>query len=137
MRLVRSVKIAVRQPDGRVLVLYRSETHPTMPHFPDFPGGEVNDDETIEQGALRELREETGLSAPESDLALLYAWTQDFPGVSVHRLFYTLRIAASEPSVTLSWEHESFAWQAPDQLTGFEQPYQKGIDYATRHNLLS
>lgn len=44
-------------------LLLTHQEQPARPAFYDFPGGRVNEGETHEQAALRELEEETGLRA--------------------------------------------------------------------------
>jgi ADP-ribose pyrophosphatase len=44
--------------DKKILIL--EQRQPNTPVFYSFPGGRVDEGETIRQGALRELREETG-----------------------------------------------------------------------------
>lgn len=55
----RAAAVVVPHPDGRVLAVSR----PGWPLCYGFPGGSVEPGETFEQGARRELREETGLIA--------------------------------------------------------------------------
>lgn len=57
----------ITNPDGRVLAVSRCDD-PTM--F-GLPGGKVDAGETPEQAAIRELREETGLSGADPRLILV------------------------------------------------------------------
>jgi|SRR4051812_36102381 8-oxo-dGTP diphosphatase len=135
MKLVRSVKVAVLDRNGDILILRRSGTHPRAAYEADIPGGEAENDESIEDAASRELLEETGLEIRAQDLKLVYTFTQEFPGVSVNRLLYAVRLDDLKPSVILSSEHDQFSWQPVDNASQVEVPYQKGIDYANKHNL--
>lgn len=47
--------------DGRILMAYRSKDRPRYPDCWSFPGGGVEDGETLEQALLRELGEEIGI----------------------------------------------------------------------------
>jgi bifunctional NMN adenylyltransferase/nudix hydrolase len=60
-----AVKVIVYDADGRMLVLRRGHTHPTLALHPDLPGGYVDPGESLVEAALREVREETGLKVPE------------------------------------------------------------------------
>ena len=61
-----TVEILVRHADGEYLLMHRS---PEKSVFPDYleatAGGGVNKGETPYEGAMRELREETGIVADE------------------------------------------------------------------------
>jgi len=48
--------------DGRGHVLVTVQKH--APEVPEFPGGGIDPGETPEQALIREIREETGLTAP-------------------------------------------------------------------------
>lgn len=136
MKIIRSAKIVVLDADGKALLLHRSGTHPDQPHRADLPGGTIEANETIEAGAVRELKEEAGLEVEVDSLKLLYALTHDrLPGVSMNCLLYGVRIDQSSPEISLSWEHESFQWVELEDLVGVEKPYQVGIDYAAKNDL--
>ena len=48
-------KALVRNSEGLCLVLYRGNTHPRFPGHIDFPGGEVESEETPEAAVAREI----------------------------------------------------------------------------------
>ena len=60
---MKNVRKAVRCyliKDGRVVVTKYNEGQPTAGYY-DIPGGKIEDGETAEQAAIREMREETGI----------------------------------------------------------------------------
>ena len=61
LRPVLAVSIAVFRDDGRVLLAQRGQ--PPMAGLWSLPGGKVEAGETLEEAALRELREEVGVEA--------------------------------------------------------------------------
>ena len=56
------VAIAVLRRDGQILLRQRREDE-TLPGLWEFPGGKVEDGETPEEAAAREVREEMGVEA--------------------------------------------------------------------------
>lgn len=134
-------KIAVFDKDGRILVLRRSDTHPTMADRSDMPGGLVDPGESERQAAVRELQEETGIVANPDNCTLFYADTSVFTpeDTSFSRLFYMVHFDTT-PEVTISWEHKSYDWCTIDQLLerdDFLYFYRDGIEYGVKYNLFA
>ena len=57
-----SAKVVVRDEEGRCLLLKRSMSSKGNPGKWDLPGGKVDIGESFDQGLLREVAEETGLT---------------------------------------------------------------------------
>jgi mutator protein MutT len=98
-------KILVLNQNNEALILWRSQLSP-MPGRADFPGGGLDFGEHPDDGAKRELEEEVGLVADSVQLLNIYN--------SVHHQQFLLRFGyltrINQPQVTLSWEHDRFAW---------------------------
>jgi 8-oxo-dGTP pyrophosphatase MutT (NUDIX family) len=134
---IRSAKVLLRDRNGRVLVLRRSDTHPRHPLYPDLPGGDIEAGESLEEGVTREILEETGLVTNAQDLQLVYATTvAHSSGDSITHILYVLETALDNPKITISWEHDSYEWQLLHELTGLEDPHQTGINYIRTQNIL-
>lgn len=79
-----------------------------------YPGGfqnitgSVEDNETFEKGALRELSEETGITADLIDIDLNFQFADRWGHEVVEKVF--LCHLKNIPSITLSEEHISFKW---------------------------
>ena len=56
-----STRVAVLDPDRRVLLIRARDPAPPHAETLLLPGGAAEGDETLEEAAIRELREETGL----------------------------------------------------------------------------
>lgn len=77
------VEIFAVTSDGRVLITRR---HPekSWGGYWEYTGGSVVKGETPVQGAVRELREETGIAVPAEDLRPVYVWRSDSRNTIYH-----------------------------------------------------
>jgi 8-oxo-dGTP diphosphatase len=140
MKTIVVAKAILLDKAGDALLLRRSNTHPTMPHAPDFPGGEVEQGEEIAQALAREIKEETGLDVSPSSCRLLYAGTHVQDGVSFTHLLFVVKISNAKPTIKLSWEHDDFSWVKPEDLPGVEAKFNSfakaALAHIRKHNLL-
>jgi 8-oxo-dGTP diphosphatase len=60
--LEQSVATIIQNSKNEVLILKRGSSAPWMPNKWNLPGGGVDNDESLEQAAIRECQEETGIS---------------------------------------------------------------------------
>ena len=124
-------KALVRNSKELYLVLYRSNTHPLFPGHIDFPGGEVEPEETSEAAVAREIQEETGLSVNPNKLKKLF--TKQYQQAT-HVLFEA-KLTEPDAKVALSWEHKSYRWITPEELkrlprlSGADPYYTDVVDY--------
>ncbi len=102
-------------------------------HYPgghwSFPKGNVEEDEELEEAALRELEEETSISAEQVELvegykdSINYTYERDGE-VRDKTVYFFAGEVDPEAEVELSIEHEDFWWldynQAETQVTYFE-----------------
>jgi ADP-ribose pyrophosphatase YjhB (NUDIX family) len=72
LRVIPSVFVAVIK-DGKVLLLRRYNTGWIDGSF-DLPAGHLENQEKLRAGAIRELKEETGLEADPKDLFLIHVY---------------------------------------------------------------
>lgn len=108
----RAAKALIRNNQGKILVLYRSQTHPRLAHDLDLPGGLIDYGESVVDGLMREIVEETGVVLDISEQELRHVWR---PTLSRRRFIYEVRDAASQP-VSISWEHEAYAWLTDEEF---------------------
>jgi len=104
--------VAAFDPKGRILLLRRAAGD-SLPGLWEIPSGRVEEGETIEQAAKRELSEEAGLRGV--DLAG-YAGHFDYATSSgtTRQLVFTAHVDSTD--VVLSPEHDEYAWRHADAL---------------------
>ena len=119
-----AARVAVLDPDGAVF-LFRYDDQQEVGRYWAMPGGGLEDTETSHQGALRELREETGWHDLEPG-PLLCTWEHDFcrQGVPVrqHEHIYLARGPRREPTDEVAAMHRAdqilgWRWWTPAELT--------------------
>jgi 8-oxo-dGTP diphosphatase len=103
--------------DGRVLVARRRADAEHLPGAWEFPGGKIEDGETPEQAARRELAEETGLTA--SALEPLTTAVFDYPDRLLRFHAFVATGLVGEPDVDGG---RAWGWRTLDELTRVEMP---------------
>lgn len=78
----------------------------------NLPGGGVEPDETVTEGLIREVREETGLEAEIGRLIGVYSKPQK------HEIVLTLQARVIGGELVPSDEADLHIWVAPDELDG-------------------
>lgn len=97
--------------DGEILLLKRSGGVASGQWY--LPGGVLDPDETPEEGAARELFEETGLR-PTTPLSLVGAYPVFQYGREFMHLSY--RCAVDEGDIAVSHEHDGARWVDPEEM---------------------
>lgn len=108
-----SVKIIIKDDQGRLLLLKRSMDSKNNPGKWDFPGGKIDPGETFDQALQREVLEETGLSVK---IERLVGSTQSES--PTHKIIYLMLEGSTESGlVELSGEHNDFLWAGLKELS--------------------
>lgn len=104
-------KVLIIDGHGQYLMFWRGN-HPRLPNDPDLPGGTIEEGESPEVAAVREVDEEAGITIALGDIELLY-YGMDY---SVHGVGYSLYLmrVSTRPEVVISWEHDSYEWLSRD-----------------------
>lgn len=110
-----AVKALIRDDQGKILVLFRSETHPHLAHDIDLPGGEIDESETLEDTLIREIQEETGLIIKTRPGQQVHAWMEIW---GTKQYLYDLG-KGSGGEVMLSWEHKSYSWMNEEDFINY------------------
>lgn len=109
----KTITVAVINGEKKLLILRRGSTAPWMPNRYCLPGGHIEDGESLEDGAKRELYEETGIDC----------YTKDFLGLNLYfgggysKIILILNLPA--PDINLNWEHTDYAWIDSNDVTKY------------------
>ena len=108
-----SQKAVIFGPDGKILAIRRSDTHPLRPKGWDIPGGDLEFGEDAKEGMRREIREETGLEVNDLKVIDALSWSNE-RGEFWVTIYYAAK--ANTDRVKLSWEHDDFRWVTLDEF---------------------
>jgi 8-oxo-dGTP diphosphatase len=111
-----AVRALITDEDGKILIIKRSTDSKTNPGKWELPGGKVDQGEPFDQALIREVKEETNLTidldhvvgVSEQNLTLIRA---------VHII---LSAEVEEGELSLSSEHDGYAWVYFDTLSEYE-----------------
>ena len=97
---------------SKFLIVKRSETDDFLPNCWEFPGGGVEDGETISEALKREIKEEIGLDI-SSKYPQLIGISEEFMNEDKTERYLQLNykiVMDTEPNMILSSEHVAFDW---------------------------
>jgi mutator protein MutT len=106
------VATCLLEHDGKILFLLRQEHRPQGNTW-STPGGKLEVGETPEQGLVREVFEETGLTIASKDLELVNVYYVTYPDLQF--VYHAFRMQLLEkPTIQLQdAEHRDFSWVTP------------------------
>ncbi len=133
MKTVPIAKALILDSDNNMLILRRSQTHPTLAGHLDLPGGLIEGGEEPGEALSREIEEETGLKISPLELKLTYAGTEIHDEQSRVRLFYIAELKQKTPQIVISWEHEDPEWMEVGTLEQIENEFHAFYKDALRH----
>jgi len=116
-----AVSVALER-DGKYLLVLRA--NPPAQHMYAFPGGRVDPGETLEDAALRELEEETGLKAANPRAFATFDLGSDDPQGSVSSHFFLTVFLADDPGgdpVALD-DAKAVGWFTPQEIRSLPAP---------------
>jgi 8-oxo-dGTP diphosphatase len=111
-----SVRVLLADKDGKVLILKRSTDSKTNPGKWELPGGKVDQGESFDQALVREVYEETQLK-----ISLEHVVGISEQNLLVIRAVHIIMSGKiTEGNLTLSHEHEGYAWVFFENLDKYE-----------------
>ncbi|OAA31601.1 hypothetical protein AT15_05880 [Kosmotoga arenicorallina S304] len=102
--------------NGKILVV--KHAHSNRPPFWCFPGGRVEDDETLSQALQREMIEETGLKVKVENVV----YTQEFVQERLLELFFLCKIESGKAKLGSDPDNPGppilvdLLWASPEEL---------------------
>ncbi len=113
---------AIIKKDDKYLILLRSDKHPIFADHWDFPGGRLDEGETLEEGLKREVMEETTLEVEIGGKIFEY----DMVVVDRPTQFYIYDVKRYSGDVVLSKDHTEYKWATKEEILELQTfPYIK------------
>lgn len=140
-------KTLIFNNEGKLLVLRRSLDDTHRPGGLDLPGGKVDKGEDIIEGAVREIKEESGIDVMGDGLHWVFADTAATFNTGVQDMVNMVRVTFAarikDADVTLSPEHDEYSWHTLDEALEifaglrFEEVIKHMIENNVAHDLWS
>jgi 8-oxo-dGTP diphosphatase len=111
-----SVKVIIKDDEGRCLLLKRSLNSKGNPGRWEPPGGKINQNESFDSALMREVKEETGLTI--SIQHALGTSESELPKIKVVHLILEGQIESGK--LHLSEEHDAYVWVNPTKLMSMD-----------------
>ncbi|MBZ9569398.1 NUDIX hydrolase [Patescibacteria group bacterium] len=117
----KGVNIVITDNRNRVLILKRSSRSKVSPNLWNLPGGNVKTEESLEQAAKREAKEETNLEIELLDDYSYVFYYSHGKKENTKTAVYAFRAESISGEVILDEDHTEFRWVSKDDW--------KGLDY--------
>ena len=106
----------------KILVVRRAKSEKFFPGFYEFPGGKVEFGENPENAVVREVKEETGLTAEIVKIVTVRSYLSKNDTQHNIELFYNLKLQKDRNQIVLSKEHDAYLWVDKTNLDATELP---------------
>jgi mutator protein MutT len=118
MSMAKKIAIAVVEHENHFVVGVR-EPGVALAGYAEFPGGKIESNESAEDAAIRECREETGLEVDA--MRVLHQVEFDYPHGLLHISFYLCKPRASDDPLKVQLQG-TFRWVARHELAMLKFP---------------
>ncbi len=109
------VHTVIYNAEHKVLIIKRAKVNNVLPEFWDIPGGTLKDGEDPAAGAMREVKEETGLNITDLRLFSEYSNVDAVKNKQFVTLIFAAKYSGGEVVLNPE-EHEEYAWIAPEDI---------------------
>lgn len=133
MQFYLAVKAIIRNQEGKILVMKRSDKDDHLPGVWETPGGGIDHEEAPQKALEREVMEETGLAIVVKEPFNVFTFRKD---TGEFKVGITFLCDINEGEVRLSDEHSEYAWIYPEeftQLSSVESLYKEISDYSKKY----
>jgi 8-oxo-dGTP diphosphatase len=119
-----TVKAVIRSKDGKFLIVKEGKRWQGV-------GGRLEKGEKLEEGLRRETKEETGIiDLKVGKVIHVDEWFSKPEGELKHIVAIFFMCDTNEDKVTLSDEHQAYAWVSSNELDGYGDSIEKEIKQA-------
>ncbi|MEU2582309.1 NUDIX hydrolase [Streptomyces avermitilis] len=110
----------VMDEEGRVLLVRRSERERFLPRVWGVPCGKLEPEESSRDGALRELKEETGLRGEVVRKVGESSFVSDYRGHEIKNWQDNFLVRPLSMDITLPAPDQAYAWLTPSELSSVD-----------------
>ena len=97
--------------DNKVFVAKRSPTETSFPNKFELPGGHIDFGETLQEGLIREIKEEIGIDIRVEDPFYAFTYlTKNGTNQSVEIVFFTTMIDHEQKITVIPEDHTEYRW---------------------------
>lgn len=120
-RLIVTALALIERDDGKVLAMWEGDA----PYHGCWviPGGYVQMDETVEQAAIREIREELGVEVALQGFVGVYDdFMEDMDNTPIHNVLVAFRAEILGGELNVTSEATEYAWISPRNVLKLSMP---------------
>jgi 8-oxo-dGTP diphosphatase len=122
------VIVLLQREDGRILAVRNNDNSTASPRQVTVVGGKLDGDEFLDEAAVRELYEETGVQVASEDLEFCQTVHYRGPdGLRVIGVVFTARRWQGEPCNAEPLKHEAILWIDPGNPPADCHPYTREV----------
>lgn len=112
--ILQKVSAGIIEKDGKILIAKR-KTGKCIGAKWEFPGGKLEENETLEECLLREIKEELDI---EIEIEFYMASSRFFcSGIEIELIAYKAKYLSGELKLT---DHEEVKWVLPEELSEYD-----------------
>ena len=96
--------------NNEYLIVQRSNTDDFLPGIWEFPGGNIEENETILEALKRELKEEIGYELDTNNEKIVHFYDEIKDSLHYIELDFLIKVNTEDINIKLSNEHDDYKW---------------------------